>query len=938
MLSKRPSQHGLGSSYTYSANLRVTDAEMKVGLKPNFKPVIKGGSWAVKGLGLRADDRVIFRVRVVGDGAGYLYASFLRDGQRFILDVCRVTSGTHQLSFTVPFNTLNDFKIGIMTTVPHGYKLDMLSKEKRYQILTNSMTLVTPTPPMYESQGIGFAGLGNPVQTHLNRASNMQYWDGNLDNHNWSTHGFSGEKAHPATNPTSNANVPKVAGAYHGYYSFRCSYYIATFNANNQFTGWRPLQSVADTMTAPAGIPIAVVFQFFILRKKVSKDKDAGDRATKSPSWFPLRDEKITGLKIVNPELNSYAGNRMTYTDTSPRWDDGDGPVTSVPRGWVTPDWTIDGSNKDIPGFAVEWYRPSIGDWGLSNSAGLSEIPATNQDGKTMAVFRFPRQLNQETDKDILDQLSALNVTYDYRVTKKCYPVSTAPWKAAAGANTDVGYALIGRPETDGDTVFNEDGVWYVAPKFKTQAEVIFKFPRSPYAGVAGNDQGYEKPGWVTAWTAGTLKLSDSEKMARMNNPKLYNAFYPLDGFKTGSVVIAIGRSLSTSSVAALATTQMNPFDATAGNASTSKIGSSPSCRFKPTGLILASDLMDDRTPATEQAVLDQWQEKFGVPLNRSFFERIGENPATRLQDQVNEPGKRHLYEMTDPTSGLKFRAPYQIMFFKIDPTYCGPYVEYTTQTTEAVIPETQQIQKTTKLVVNKPQGVPYAMGAGDMFYLNVRTPYGYYTAIPIEIVAEVQQQVQLMDQGLTSEDQLLANELDEEPINITDEIYQQDKEEEYQKDLALWEERQAKAAPRSRIAFQNNVKYVKPGSLDRFRFSPQYYATQADRDNVSINGIGAFTNSRDFYVEDVTQKWGGLSGASNVIDTETGLLPHNGLGAATDGFFDEIKEPINDLVLETSSTAFGALRTASVMTFGTWFVFKAAGWGAEFAKKALRD
>ena len=49
-------------------------------------------------------------------------------------------------------------------------------------------------------------------------------------------------------------------------------------------------------------------------------------------------------------------------------------------------------------------------------------IPDCNEEGKTMVVYRFPRQLDPELDKVVLAQLAANGINYDITTTGDCYP------------------------------------------------------------------------------------------------------------------------------------------------------------------------------------------------------------------------------------------------------------------------------------------------------------------------------------------------------------------------------------------------------------------------------------------------------------------------------------------------------------------------------------
>ena len=124
---------GFGSTPTYHPvnRLQVPEAAMRVNRRKMFKNIMAQGQWTVKKLDFNLSDQVTLRTRVTGVGMGYLYASFVKDGQPHILTIKKVTPGFHDLHFTVPYPVLEQFRIGISTTVPKGYSIDILPKSDR---------------------------------------------------------------------------------------------------------------------------------------------------------------------------------------------------------------------------------------------------------------------------------------------------------------------------------------------------------------------------------------------------------------------------------------------------------------------------------------------------------------------------------------------------------------------------------------------------------------------------------------------------------------------------------------------------------------------------------------------------------------------------------------------------------------------------------------
>ena len=629
--------------------------------------------------------------------------------------------------------------------------------------------------------------------------------------------------------------------------------------------GERTLRGANMGLTVPAGVPLCVVMQHFVLPEDVKRKRQEDARSAKDASWrYAAGQGGIKSFRIVHDEF-TLTRKSKSFSDTSPRPQDGSGPIKTVPRGFVVDHFDVDGQQLSVDDIAssVEWYDESSGSWS-SPMKGPSNIPAPNSKGLIKLTFRFPRQLSMETDKDVLEELNALGVNYNYNDTKTCYP-SYSPSFKQAGSNTDKGYTLIGRPK-DADTVYQENGSWFIAPKIQAPFSAYFEYQSHPRAGVAGNDEGRPKPGYTPVNGAGRLQVQDPEKMARMNNPELYNAFYPLDGFKTGSIVIALGRGLSTSSMSVLSVNKIDPLLVPRTSA---PIGSNPAAYLKPTGLILSTDLGDTRVAPTEERVLSLWKQKFGKPLTKSFFSTYS------LPEQI--PEEPHMYRARDPESGLYYKAPYQIMYFEIPQEYSGPYVSYKTETVQEKNAE-GQLTNVTKLVVTK-EDMPYSLDGKGSLYLCVKTPYGYTRTQEIEIVTEVTQQVALADAGFTPEEQLAYNELDQDSEDYTYEAGRAAREQEQLDRLALLEDRMKQSDDRGDgSVIPTGKRYVR--SSDQFKLNPKHYARASELKQAGLLGsLGAFTDSRAFYVEDVTQKWGtvGLAGYTqglDAYDTHTELVP----------------------------------------------------------------
>lgn len=908
MLANRP-HSGFGSSYSPVNNLSVPEAAMRVNKVRFFKPIIQQGQWVVKKLDFNVDDYATIRARVVGQGFGYLYASFTDSEQTQLLAIKKVTAGFHDISFIVPYMVLPNFRIGVSSTIPTGYGIDLLDKEIQYKIRTNSL-MMNQHKPMYESPGIGFAGFGALADQNINDTPRggqdsvgNPYWDGDFQNFSWATHKYSGNRAVY----TSSANVPEAYGEYHGYYANRCSLMMAKFDENDQFLGWDTIEGASGKLKVPTGVPLCMVMQFFVNNRKGEDKGNQDPRMAKDPYWIAAQDYQLDPSKIVLVEDQWRLSNigADAYKDQSPRYDNKSGVIKQVSRRPVfTP---YGGETWDSMASKVEWYDTSSGSWSTP-SAHPPHIAMTNVHGFTKLIFRIPRQLSPETDKDIIAQLSAAGINYDYNTTKKCFPTSV---KSLSNAPTTKAYGLLGRPN-ETDTFYEENGEWYYAPKTSLRLQLYFEYANHPKAGYTNNQRdgnetrGNPKPGKVPVVGA-SIAFSDVEKMARMNYPELMYAFYPSTGFVTGGRVYAIGRGLSTSAVACISTTRdknpLNVYRTQVTNPDGSQIGTTEAARIAPKQLILSTDLLDTVNSVGEEKLQEHWQEKFGKPLDINFFK------GNLLKDAV--PERPHMYRVRDPDSGLYIEAPYQIMIFEIEPDYTGPAIFYTTVTDEkeVTVEGVAKIEKKTSLVITKPEGKPYARGKNESIFLNTRTPFGYVRHQEIDVVAEVTQQVELLDKGLSPEDALKVNELDNPPGDSTATLMEQEVQDQYITDMEVLRARQEGGGGSTAPAV-----VAKPATRKLVRLRDVLNPFPGNYIEEPISGLKGFSNSRDFYVEDVTSKWtAGSTGLGGIID-ET-VAPF-------------IKEEIEDMYTGTKNFISKNAQLAVYVGLGTvagYYVLKSA-------------
>lgn len=949
-MANRPRHTGFGSTYSPVNKLMVVEAYMKVNKKLSFKPIIQNGQWAVKKLDVQLDDAVDLRVNVAGQGFGYLYASFGEEETQ-ILDIKKVTQGTHQLTFTVPQVVLSNFRLGISSTIPQGYNIDLLPYDTQYKIRTNSLMMNQHTP-MHETSGLGFAGFGAFSDRDINdRAkggadtNGNPYWDGNFDNFDWNTYGFSGI-------PTkTGVFAPMEFGSIGGYYAHRASTMIAKFNSNDEFLGWDTNEGRGSSGSNPAiqaGVPVCMVIQFF--RKPMVATKalewamkdSVKARRNKKVQWKYASAMTVPNTAIMFAHENFQLNNVMHKGKPSPPTPIYQDPGVLNTRAHLALPGYYFGPNgfheHEKYAAKLEWYNPTSGTWSKPQ-AFPDHIPQTSPKGFTKVIYRVPRQLNPYTDMDIINQIQSAGVSYSYSETKKIIPTyikelnpegKYGPIQFGARDYTPA-HVLLGRPNKT-DTLFQEPkdtGDWFLAPSYTTKLKCYLHYPSHIAAGVAHSylikqheegkissvDIGLDSPNLGRVYVPGAgIKVADFEKFARMNYPEMITAFFPPNGFVPGGKLFVIARGFSTRTVAGISIRPNEDpisYDKLSGEA-----GSRPKARINLENnnnvqIILSTDLDDGLTAVGETELQQHWTNQFGEPLTPAFFANYNNNHTTptgtprRKRMTMQSPDNPLMYRVTDPGSGLYVDAPYQIMVITLDTGYAGPVAHYETVTELSEPAEDGTQTKTTKLKVTKPEDVPYARVKGEPVYLNTRTPFAYTYSQEIDIVDEVEQQVEIINTTGELIDVISGNDLDNDPVDTTSIINTQAIVDEWLRNQQQQKEGNKRTRQRSPDI------YVRP--RDVINPNPKFYR----EGSTSIAGLKGFSNSRDFYVEDVTSKWtaatsqsslNGYSGMGNVLTDAAGNVLD---------FGESIWKPFAENVTEVATD--GMVFAGKVVKTGTY-------------------
>jgi len=950
--------NGFGSVPYYLVNeLTVVSAKLKAPGSKVFKSVVENGQWSVKKIDFTYDKLHLFNVTVAGQGTGFLYAAYTRSGKEALLDIIKVTPGVHQISVTPTLASLPNFRLGVSTTIPKGYRVSELSQEQQYNIRNNSL-LTRQKAPSFETPGIGYGGFGG-----LGAAGDQQddvrdllitgwavrdknkvgkgLWDGYIGS-------YIGEfRGKTSPHHVGASGTPQLTGSYHGNHGHGATMFMAKYNDANEFIGWQAVKNWTTTMSA--GVPMMLVFEVKMreaeefatvqsgsswLNRKMSND----DKVTYH--WNPFRHHDFHNKAHFSKENFCFI-DKSFFTDPQPMieqriqtdaWVGQPRPVAEsepiiVSRMPYVGGLRIGGVLADPLDIAmkVEWFNE--GSWTAPQKHPPVDV---SRDGNYSAVvFRFPRQLSPETDKDILERLDAQGVNYSYTATKDSYPCYIGNMSEV---EADLGYLLIGRPNAvssyeEGGKIYVTKGKQRPTPmlmiKYEPAKNYNDEYPETKAAIQAGNEPaGHPKPGWVKSHIS--MKVEDPEKMARMNWPEIISAHYPPGGFKPGGTLIGVGRGMSSQTRIGISVDQSpNDFMNSSWGSNGSGLGTQKTCIVKPTAVISSIDLMDETVGGEEQLILDTWASIFKNDLSIDFFTELFE------ADPDQDPQDKHTYVKKDPISGLNVKCPYQIILVTLPESYDGPYYDYITKEEIVTEIDTEGIHGEAgkevellvkKLVINDEKSATtpqYRMARKEPVFFHVRTPYDYYTQQQFKIIDEVIQQVELYNKGYTPEEVIGMNATDYEVVSNEEsagEALLQQWHEKYGK-YDLGEPGRDKdtggggnggngGGNGGGRGFPPETPLYVRSFWDRFKDRPKWFATESD-----LKGISGFTNSRDFYVEDVTSKWGVASttGSPNYDTDFTDIMPSDGssigtaqLGGVTDDLFkpiiDKVKEEADDI------------------------------------------
>ena len=828
-----------------------------------------------------------------------------------------------------------------------------------------------PSKPLadYEAGTYLLPNVGNATAANTKiPGSSYHYWNGDLLGHTWSYHGISTKIATGA-----DGSYPKPIVDSFGGYALSISHYIADYNnQTGEFLGFRPLTTSQLDGGVPAGIPIASVMQFFTKPAKTRSGKDFDNftwtgrnfffDTEKTPIWrkaisMPMKPKNFFLLETelaVEDKIDVHSGGPLIQNtqffsvadvkSTSATHSNGTkslfgnlGSKKTLDRQFHQGKWggfrTVSKSKVRF-GAKVEW----LGDDGQfgSYSTHPPSIPDCNEEGKTMVVYRFPRQLDPVVDKRVLDFHAANGVDYSISATKECYPFP------GADADKDK-YALIGRMMPTSKQVANA-GDDIGAEKFEAEIDgmtlagrrsinfvpmVSAGFPTTDYhrpyvinqseSGVSA-EKIFDKTDWFCFDTSDVdgarISVTDPYKKAFFDSGRINNAYFAQGDLKVGSTAFAVGQCMLTyemsnpsvdaklslvnlphASERIIITTETQNMDSSKMPFRSDELqpreprdgslaGSNKSDYLPPLNTITTDDLVSGNNPVGMLAIKETYKELFGHELTAESFGNL-------------VVGSKDKFGSTDPNNPLRyivsttygtFSFPYTIAGFSIPGHYKGPVLEYS---------EEVDANNNFRPLEATPER-PGLIGSRNVFFA-YQSPFGVVTDSTVSLDKQIQRQLDIIEEGGTVADvfqeQTEEGGIDEGRIEDTSQALQEEKQ------FEAW------LADRLREDYGNvrftdtafkayfkwwNKDYVTGGMfLDAGYPIPgvdlaPYYAEarrlgipieeeqteqeEQEQQSVALAGLGAFTDSSGFTVTDVTAKWGTLGAAKARYTGDIGM------------------------------------------------------------------
>lgn len=518
----------------------------------------------------------------------------------------------------------------------------------------------------------------------------------------------------------------------------------------------------------------------------------------------------------------------------------------------------------------VEWYNPSTKKW----SAPMASPPfsfTTNSKGKIKIIFRFPRQLDPKSDASEIKQ-GIENGYPDYSYSRTTIQNAYPSFSPTAIGNKKLN--LLGRIE--GKDSVTEERIAFT----QTIGGKEFSGKRSVRAVLFCDPPPHWRSGSTIALSRNsfdTMKafkvhIADPAKFTYLDNPEIDFSYYVDGEMKPGSTVVVIGKALGTidSSNTILSTRywvngipkeerpelgkkvpsgdtpayvaqSVAPPNARKPRTSTGKEGTERADFLELVGHITTNDLADNISVPGEDVLRKTWKAIFGTELDISWFNKAG------LTGHDPQNPSKYLIK---GSMGETYSFPFSISWFQLPPYYHGPYLDYD---------DAGQLQQ----IEGRPYAISNPESPDQQLHILSRTPFGKLMQQKFDVVSETQQQAFLEEEGYTPDEIIQINDMDYDAEDVT-EIADLDARERRLLDLANRTHPMDEGPNMIRMTndwFKANFKF---GNKDiKLKPEPQPEV------------LGAFSNQGNFYVEDVTEKWGTLNGAAYTNDDfDVNMMP----------------------------------------------------------------
>ena len=423
--------------------------------------------------------------------------------------------------------------------------------------------------------------------------TSWRYWDGNLSNHSWPTHGWGG--AGKTGDYSGNAeDGPRITFDNTGIMACRVSHYVAQYDNTETFLGFTPLRTERELPEAAyAGQMIATVVQyfhhenyiitplgelsinsarepykyyknktispndFFFLEREVAiQGKDRADKDGVTTQRYQADDAKKGELKIGKytglPHRNRKSRReRYLVRDFAEKTFIGSRKAgTSKINYAITPQWIFPSSNGEL--------------------SATTSANTTNEFGKAVWIYRFPKQLDEATRQTEIDHwVNQHGVDYSMANTKNAYPFPTFRKnvnllsKISFSKQIEVfdNYSVLGRMEfisgepDDKPLAASKNNGLDATNKLQLveEEEETIRLTRKeiPIVPMIGTAQAQEVLGieyyFDTTHTGSKIemRLTDPETYTYLSRPAINYVYFPQRGFsRVGDKFLVIGQAL----------------------------------------------------------------------------------------------------------------------------------------------------------------------------------------------------------------------------------------------------------------------------------------------------------------------------------------------------------------------------------------------------------